>query len=305
MRMGKDKGKVRCGRYGGKGGWRSRVHDRLGRDGDYHRSMWQRTINEQCRVASLERIARYTVGIAVDQNTGVGTGILVSCGRERYILTAAHVIGDSQPEGLRFWLRPHAPIREKAAISTTDAEVGAYTAGTQLPIVNVSVNKAADVAILKLKDSFCLPDGSDFYDVSRSFEFATWPEQKLDGLSLIVFGFPTDNSRPVFTVGNNTFHFLGCASLVSNYSSDLNCTVWSRISSSFSPKKDFVFDYPLNSEGIGPRGFSGSGVWVLAADPSKLIWKPDPQLIGITHSHTESGRLVATKLTAILEVVPS
>lgn len=268
--------------------------------------MSQAKIDEQSHVATIERIARFTVGIAVERNTGVGTGTLISLGPERYIVTAAHVIGDSKPDTIRFWFRPPAPIQEKPAISTTNAEIGGYTAGIHLPIVEVGLDPATDIAILKLEASFCLPDGSDSFNVLKSLELMKWPEEKLDGLSLVLFGFPTDNSRPVHTIGNNTFHFLGCATHVSHYSVDLNRTAWSKLSSTVSPNKDFVFEYGLNSENIGPRGFSGSGVWVLASDPGNSIWKPDPLLIGVTHTHfAKYGLLAATKLSAILEMTPN
>jgi hypothetical protein len=264
--------------------------------------MSQTSIDDQIRIATFERISRYTVGIAADKNTGVGTGTLVSIAGDRCVLTAAHVIGDSKQDALRFWLRP-GPIIEKAAHSTTDAEVGGYTAGVQLPIIDASINLTTDVAILKLDSSFRLPESAEFYDISNSHEFLAWPKHRVDGVSLFLFGFPTDNSRPVGTVGNNTFYFLGCASLVSEYSADLNSTAWARLPSAVSPDKDFVFKYGAYSENIGPRGFSGGGVWVFAYDPKQMIWRPDPLLIGVTHSHfAKSGLLAATKLSAIIEV---
>ena len=47
---------------------------------------------------TLEKIIGYTVGIAVKANTGVGTGILVANGLDRYILAAAHVDRDRHRE---------------------------------------------------------------------------------------------------------------------------------------------------------------------------------------------------------------
>ena len=250
----------------------------------------------------FENIARYTVGIAADENTGIGTGTLVASDCRRYILTAAHVIGNSDPSTLRFWLRPTDGIVEKAAKDTTDQEVGGYTVGQPIPITEVFRNKQTDTALLLISDSYVLPDGSDIYDVSRSHEFIAWPEDKLNDLSLFLFGFPTDNSRLISVVKDRAFQFVGCASLTSEYSTSLNTTAWSRLPSKVSPHKDFVFLYGNYSENIGPRGFSGSGIWIFADDKRRTIWRPDPILIGITHTHFEkAGLLAATKLGSIVE----
>ncbi len=83
-------------------------------------------ISEHFRLATLELIARYTVGIAVENNRGVGTGTLVLLGGERFILTAAHVVGDSNPKEIRFWMRPPRPIQERAAADTSNSEIGGF-----------------------------------------------------------------------------------------------------------------------------------------------------------------------------------
>jgi hypothetical protein len=59
-------------------------------------------------------------GTPSNENINISTGTLVSSGEHRYILTASYVIERSEPASLRSWLRPRAPIREKAANFTTD-----------------------------------------------------------------------------------------------------------------------------------------------------------------------------------------
>ena len=267
------------------------------------KSMPEKPIDEQFRLAVFERISRHTVGISTDNNTGVGTGSLISSNGERYILTAAHVIAKSTPDTLRFWLRSAAPIREKAAILTTNEEVGAYTAGITIPFVDMTQDHATDIAVLRIDHSFQLPDGSAFYDISSSHEFASWPEKSMDGLSLFMFGFPTDNSRLVQVEGCRAFHFLGCASLISEYSVDLNLSAWKKLSSSVSSAKHFVFKYGTYDKGIGPHGFSGAGIWIVADNPSRLVWNAEPILIGVSHkSFPISGLIAATKLPSIIHV---
>jgi hypothetical protein len=260
-------------------------------------------ISDQFRMATLERIARYTVGIAVERNTGVGTGTLVSVGGERFVLTAAHVIGESKPTDIRFWLRPPAPIKEKAAADTKNDEIGGFTLGVQLPISDIWIDRSADIAAMKLDPSFILPVGVDLYNVLGSREFMSWEDSKLDGLSLVLFGFPVENSREVFAQGNRSFRYLGCASHLSKYSVELNSSVWPKLSSKHSQSRDFAFNY----DDLNPHGFSGGGVWVLGHDPKKMVWRPDPILVGVVHDYVRRlGILIATKLPAFIEahVVP-
>jgi Alcohol dehydrogenase GroES-like domain len=134
-------------------------------------------------------------------------------------------------------------------------------------------------------------------------DFAKWPEEELDGLSLIYFGFPVANSLPLATIGNRAFYFLGCAHGACHYVRKLNTEEWKNLSSSLSPDKDFLLKYNLSSENIAPFGFSGCGVWVGSEDPKSLIWGSEPLLVGTIHSHLEkSSLLVATKIGRILAI---
>jgi len=80
--------------------------------------MHDSAINEHSRLATLERIANYTVGIAVHENRGIGTGTFVTDGTGHYILTAAHVIDGADVTAARFFIRPNEALIEKPAIDT-------------------------------------------------------------------------------------------------------------------------------------------------------------------------------------------
>jgi hypothetical protein len=111
-------------------------------------------LNQQRRKANVERIASHTVGIASDRNTGVGTGTLVLLDGEKFILTAKHVLGNSKPNELRFWLRRPTAMRDKAAKDTTNADVGGFTIGENLPIVDAQIDGVRDVAALRLDPNY-------------------------------------------------------------------------------------------------------------------------------------------------------
>jgi S1-C subfamily serine protease len=144
----------------------------------------QRAIDEEFRNATLERLARYTLGIAVANNQGVGTGTLIASGQQRYLLTAAHVIRGAEPDSIRFWCRPPSPIIWKGARDATNSEMGRLTPGIPFPIVEITVDKDRDLALLRVDPTFRLPDGAEFYDLQKSREFQDWPVDKLEGLSV-------------------------------------------------------------------------------------------------------------------------
>ena len=260
-------------------------------------------INAQQRLALVERIACHTVGIAANDNTCVGTGTLVAIDEYHLVITAEHVIKDADVQNIRFWCRPPAPIIEKAAKNLSPSEVGRLTAGEKFPIETIITDSSADLAAIKIPSDFQLPEPNEFYLLNKSWQLAKWPEEELDGLSLIYFGFPVANSLPLGTVGERAFHFLGCAHGACHYDTKLNAEEWKKLSSSLSPDKDFLLKYSLSSENIAPFGFSGCGVWVGSEDPKSLVWGSEPLLVGTIHSYLEkSSLLVATKIGRILAI---
>jgi Trypsin-like peptidase domain len=261
-------------------------------------------LNQQQLRALVERIASFTVGIAVANNTGIGTGTLITDGTRRFVLTAEHVIRDANPTTIRFWSKPSASLVDKAAREVSNAELKALTAGEFLPIEAVHVDKGLDLALMMLKPEYELLRASRFYDLSCS---RTLGDPSLEGLSLLCFGFPTANARVLgTTLDGGIVNFLGCASHVSDYETDLNSTVWNRLPSSISPEDNFVLRYNGIGEGLNPRGLSGCGVWIAGATKGNAIWAPDPALVGVVHRYVEKlSVLVATNLAAVLRMIDS
>ncbi len=260
-------------------------------------------INAQQRQALVERVACYTVGIAANENTCIGTGTLVAIDGYHLVITAEHVIKDADVQSIRFWCRPPAPIIEKAAKDLSPSEIGRLTEGRKFPIETIITDSEADLAAIKIPTDFPLPEPNEFYSLDKSWQLAKWPQEEHDGLSLIYFGFPAANSLPLGTVGNKAFYFLGCAHGACHYDHTLNTEAWKNLPSSLSPDKDFLLKYDLTSENIAPQGFSGCGVWVGSEDPKSLVWGAEPLLVGTVHSHLpKSSLLVATRTARILGI---
>jgi hypothetical protein len=252
----------------------------------------------------IDRIACHTVGIAVEKNTGVGTGTLVATADAHLVITAAHVIKDADVQNIRFWCRPDAPIREKTARDVTREEMGRLTAGEIFPIEAIVSDDGADIAAIKIASSFKLPKPSQFYLVAASNVFANWSESELDGLSLLYFGFPVANSQSLRQVGDRAFRYIGCAHGISSYDRSLNHDVWKNLtlSSFYSPEKDFFLKYSFSRENIDPEGFSGCGVWIGNASGGS-IWSAEPLMIGMIHSYLPRKILLAAaKMLRILQI---
>jgi hypothetical protein len=262
-------------------------------------------LNDNLRLATLERIASYTVGIAVLKNTGIGTGTLITDGADRYILTAAHVLEGADVRESLFWLRPNKAMIEKAAIETTNQEVGRFTPGISIPITEKRTDPETDIALLCIDPSFVLPEGAEFYHMEKSNEFATWPEEALSDVSMLMFGFPVGNSRPIITVGDNTICFIGQASMLSKYSSEFNKEGFKKLPRPLSQDKDFLLEYTGVGSDIHPRGFSGCGIWVPAETRGPKLWRPDPLLVGVANLYFKgSNVIVSTKLPSIVTFTP-
>ena len=73
-------------------------------------------------------------------------------------------------------------------------------------IETIITDPDADLAAIKLFSDFKLPEPCEFYSLDKSRQLANGP-RKFDGLSLIYFGFPVDNSLPLGTVAGRTAIF--------------------------------------------------------------------------------------------------
>lgn len=263
----------------------------------------QGATDHQTFLAILECVASFTVGIAVSDNTGIGTGTLITAGNKRAVLTAEHVIRGAEPQQIRFWCKPNAPLVERPAKDVSASELRKLTAGIHFPIETVFVDAKVDLALLILESGFELPTSAECFDLSKS-HVLTNPGTTLDGLSLVCFGFPVDNSKLVMTTEDRGFSFLGCTLNVCYYDAKLNADLWDQLPSSMSRDKNFLLKYNRADESIEPPGFSGSGAWISASTEGQVVWNADPLLVGVVHRYFKKfSVLMATNLITIFEFV--
>jgi len=260
-------------------------------------------VDKQKFTAIVERIAVFTVGIAVNDNTSVGTGVLVEDGAKRFVLTAEHVVRDVDPSRMRFWCKPAAPLIEQRASDAPRNELQSLTYGYVFPIRAITTDESADLAVLSLDPEFRLPGASEFYNFSLSAPL-TGQSTNLEGVSILCFGFPVANSKEVSRVGQNVYNFTGCACHACYYDSALNSTLWNRISISFSPDANLILRYSESEGWFEPDGFSGCGVWVATEGATDLLWKAVPILVGVEHHYVKRLEiLIASRLSSIVNII--
>ncbi|MGZ4856047.1 MAG: hypothetical protein ACXVKH_12610, partial [Candidatus Angelobacter sp.] len=85
-------------------------------------------------MAFNEAILRFTFGIAVNNNTSIGTGTLVSFGDRKFILTAEHVIKDVNPSEIRYLVPPPTPLKQHSMLDGVPREFNLPSSGDMFPV---------------------------------------------------------------------------------------------------------------------------------------------------------------------------
>jgi hypothetical protein len=144
------------------------------------------------------------------------------------------------------------------------------------------VDAANDIAAFPLESTTLVPDYMRFFRIEKTL--APIP----DSTSIVVLGFPVDNSvlysritplRVWKALGLTTEHGLYLDSLQDRYA----------LHSSFDVMRHFVMEYSRAQDGITPPGFSGAGAWCVA-NSAGLVWHAEPVLAGVfTCWHRKTG----------------
>lgn len=243
-------------------------------------------------LAFQETISNSIVGIAIDgPDPGIGTGTLVKWKGKRLLLTANHNLDGTTPDCLRLLFRPPGNIKV-AAMAEAAATYGlSPSPGIRAPLKReFCADLANDIALLEFLPHGTVPSPSIFYALD-DFPAFSIP----DGTSIIVMGFPSDNS--VRIPGGRV---VGPAADHVRYDSSLNSL--SGLPSSYNPNSQYLLRYSRLQDGIHPRGFSGAGAWC-NADVDGPVWHSNPRLAGmVVRYHAPNNVLFITGLNAILEL---
>jgi len=94
------------------------------------------TVKHHAANAIEEAVYSHTVAIIPNEAPGVGSGVAVSWGDERIILTAAHVLSDIPQDQLRFFVRADGSLQRRGPDDPhrpTTTEIGCHCARTVPP----------------------------------------------------------------------------------------------------------------------------------------------------------------------------
>jgi hypothetical protein len=225
-------------------------------------------------MAFNEAILRSTVGIATNNNTGVGTGTLVSFGARNFVSTAAHVIkGASLPE-IRYFLPPSTPLKEHSMRNGLPPIEMAYAGDCLKTDGEPIVDDANDLAAIPLAFSPLMPSYMRFVPIEGCLESIR------DRASVLIVGFPVANSAPLDSVNRSSK--LGRAVGLTSEHAVFSEAIQTQfvLPSSYDPNTHFLVEYSRMDDGILPFGFSGAAAWCSITSRGS-IWAATPVFTGV------------------------
>jgi hypothetical protein len=226
-------------------------------------------------MAFNEAILRSTVGLAVNNNRGIGTGTLVSYRERTFAFTAEHVIRDVDLQEIRYFVPPSTPLIEHSMRDGLPQKFELAYAGDCFKVDgNAIIDRGNDLAAIPLVPSPLMPSYMQFVPIENCLEAIN------DGASVLLVGFPVDNS----TVVSGMNKALGLTSEHAVFSRSLQTQLTLR--SSYDPSRHFLIDYSRINDGITPYGFSGAAAWCSRPSGSP-IWAAKPIFAGIINGWVE------------------
>jgi hypothetical protein len=254
---------------------------------------FDRHVNQTQQHAVQEVFLSYLVGILAHGGATPGSGTLVTWRERLFILTASHVIADTNPNEINYHTRIAGAIIDTTAEDSARRPDRVPRSGEKLDVLGVvaeSKEGKDDIAIIELRSRSNIGRSADFYKLVDT------QVNIHDGASVLSIGYATDSSAPI-APGRR-----GIVATASNsvFDSSLNATPG--LPSSYDENRQFLLKYARTDDGIEPPGFSGTGAWCNITPPGP-VWTAHPLLVGvITSWHRKKNLLQLTRLEPILEL---
>lgn len=225
-------------------------------------------------MAFNEAILRSTVGIATNNNTGVGTGTLVSFRERNFVLTAAHVIEGTDLSEIRYYVPPSTPLKEHSMRKGLPPVEMAYAGDCFKTHGQPIVDDANDLAAIPLAISPLMPRYMQFIPIEGCLKTMR------DGASVLIVGFPVANSALLASAseGSKWIRALGLTSEHAQFSEALQTEFV--LPSTYDPDIHYLIEYSRMDDGILPFGFSGAAAWC-SLTPQGSVWAAVPAFAGV------------------------
>jgi len=232
--------------------------------------------------AFIERVTWYSLGIVhVSGNVNyeeqimedaIGSGTACTWKGHKMILTAAHVVGDAEPERLAFLLRVDDAINWEGM-----GKPEKVVQRVSLPIDKIIRCKEHDLAALVLR-SIQLPDRIQFCELPKQLRRSRTLRTKG---KLILHGFPYDRvfSVSVTKTANASVNYLAAKPTILH--APLAGPPSKPLASRYNPHRDVLVRYEPPEGNMSPEGFSGAAAWCKRRAHSGTVWTPSPMLFGV------------------------
>jgi hypothetical protein len=251
--------------------------------------------------AFVERITWYSLGIiAIDADVShehrlradaVGSGTACTWKGHSLILTAEHVIADTQPDRLAFLLRVDDALNWEGM-----GKPAKVVQRVPLPIETIVRDKKNDLAAIVLRSELPTNPRMQFCELPKQLKRSRKVRSKG---SLILHGFPKDQQYAISErkISNASIRQLVAQPII------LPVTIAGHpskpLSSHYDPDRDVLVHYePPRDLNMKPHGFSGAAVWCQRSRQSGPIWTPCPMMFGL-----QTRAYMTSKLLQIVDAL--
>jgi hypothetical protein len=245
-----------------------------------------------------EAVRKCTVGIVSGSCAqlwqGIGTGTLIHWRGQHFILTAEHVIGETSPADLRFFLPNDAPplmVDRDVLLSIPGVPTSALRPFSQLEPGRIERDRHLDLAAVHVSESIETKYPATFFDLTDE---GVGPQV---GQTSLVLGFPYDVSRVLKNESRVVFTQVDWWP-VEPYPSDLP---------GFDRSVHFLTRYspPATYPNANPRGLSGAARWTRKGN-TPGVWHPNMEIIGVTVTYyPAAGLLKMVRRDAVMRFLTS
>ena len=198
-----------------------------------------------------------------------GTGTLIRWKGRHLILTAYHVIEDTLPEDLRFFLPPDSPpikVERETMLKMPGAPIGLMRTFTEIELGRIVTDTELDLTAIEVDGNLAEKFPARFFDLAEG------GRTPVEGQQTIIMGFPHDISRVTHAGFRVVFSYV----------------MWTQIAPNrkglrdFDPDRHFLTHYTEAEtyRDASPKGISGAAMWFLSNE-SLSVWYPKLDIAGV------------------------
>jgi hypothetical protein len=238
-------------------------------------------------------IREMTVGIVYGSGErkwqGIAAGTLVRWRGRPLILTAEHVVRDTEPEDFRFFFRhegPPIPVERDILLSLPGVPTAVLKMFSQIELGRVVMNRELDLAAIEVDSSL------EEKFPCRFFDLADGGRAPAEGQQTIVMGFPSDVARVTHENTGVIFSYLEWTNVAPDRTDLLE----------YDPARHFLAPFKLfeTYRDAKPLGISGAAMWINERDTS-AVWCPRLDIAGVASSWYQRKGLLKMVRREIVE----